>query len=352
MSTTSSLPEKISATSSGGRPARKLTGPEKAAIILLILGESYGQAIWEDLEDEEIRVVSLAMSQLGSVDADLIEKLMMEFVSKMSAAGSVTGDFDRTAMLLGKHLPKERAETIMAEIRGPAGRNMWQKLGNVQDEMLAAYLKNEYPQTVAVVLSKLKPEHAARVLAILPEDFATDIVGRMLKMENVQKDVLERIEETLRVEFISNLSMSHRRDAHELMAEIFNSFDRQTETRFLTALDDLSRESAARIRSLMFTFDDLTRLDPASIQTLMRSVDKNLLGVAMKGAVESTRAFFMSNMSTRAARNLEVEMSARGPVRLKEVDDAQTKIVNIAKDLAAKGEILISKNRAEDELIY
>ncbi len=352
MSSASNLAEKITDRPSGGRASRALSGPQKAAIILLILGETYGQAIWEDLEDEEIRIVSLAMSQLGSIEAELIESLMMEFVSKMSAAGSVTGDFDRTAMLLAKLLPKERAEAIMGEIRGPAGRNMWQKLGNVQDEMLAAYLRNEYPQTVAVVLSKLKPEHAARVLAILPEDFAADIVGRMLKMENVQKEVLERIEETLRVEFISNLSMTHRRDAHELMAEIFNSFDRQTETRFLTALDEQNRDSATRIRSLMFTFDDLTRLDPASIQTLMRSVDKNMLGIALKGAVESTRSFFMGNMSTRAAKNLEEEMSAKGPVRLKEVDESQTKIVNIAKDLAAKGEIMISKNRAEDELIY
>jgi len=352
MSSASNLAEKIADKPSGNRVPRVLSGPQKAAIILLILGEAYGQPIWEDLEDEEIRIVSLAMSQLGSIEADQIENLMMEFVSKMSAAGSVTGDFDRTAMLLGKLLPKERAEIIMAEIRGPAGRNMWQKLGNVQDEMLAAYLRNEYPQTVAVVLSKLKPEHAARVLAILPEDFATDIVGRMLRMENVQKEVLERIEETLRVEFISNLSMTHRRDAHELMAEIFNSFDRQTETRFLTALDEHNRDSATRIRSLMFTFDDLTKLDPASIQTLMRSVDKNVLGIALKGAVESTRAFFMGNMSTRAAKNLEDEMAAKGPVRLKEVDESQTKIVNIAKDLAAKGEIMISKNRAEDELIY
>ncbi len=352
MSFASAISDKLSDRSPGAVAKTNLSGPQKAAIILLILGETYGAPIWRELEDEEIRIVSLAMSQLGSVESSLVEDLMLEFVSKMSSAGSVTGDFDRTAILLEKLLPKDRAESIMAEIRGPAGRNMWQKLGNVQDEMLAAYLKNEYPQTVAVVLSKIKSEQAARVLSILPEDFATDVVGRMLKMENVQKEVLERIEETLRVEFISNLSMSLRRDAHELIAEIFNSFDRQTETRFLTALDERHRESAQRIRSLMFTFDDLTKLDPASVQTLLRGVDKAVLGIALKGATEPTRTFFMGNMSTRAAKNLEDEMAAKGPVRLKECDDAQSRIVNIAKELAAKGEIMISKNNAEDELIY
>jgi flagellar motor switch protein FliG len=240
----------------------------------------------------------------------------------------------------------------MEEIRGPAGRTMWQKLSNIQDAVLANYLKNEYPQTVAVILSKIKPDQAARVLGILPDDFAMDVVQRMLKMEAVSKDVLERIEETLRNEFISNLSMSSRRDSHELMAEIFNAFDRQTEVRFLGSLDERSRDSAQRIRSLMFTFDDLLKLDPGSVQTLLRGIEKDTLTMALKGASEQARTFFLGNMSTRAAKNLEDDMDGLGPVRLKEVDDAQQKMVLLTKDLAAKGEIMISKNRAEDELVY
>ncbi len=331
---------------------RILNGAEKAAIIMLVLGEKHGAKVWPLLDDDEIRTISLAMSQLGSIDSTAVENLINDFVSRMSSSGAVTGDFDRTESLLAKLLPKDRAEGIMSEIRGPAGRNMWQKLSNVQDAVLANYLKNEYPQTVAVILSKIKPDQAARVLGILPDDFAMDIVQRMLKMEAVSKDVLERIEETLRNEFISNLSMSSRRDSHEQMAEIFNAFDRQTETRFLGSLDERSRESAQRIRSLMFTFDDLMKLDPGSVQTLLRGVDKDTLAIALKGATEPARVFFLGNMSTRAAKNLEDEMGGLGPVRLKEVDDAQQKMVLLTKDLAAKGEIMISKNRAEDELVY
>src|SRR5260221_2742376 len=336
----------------GNRPkAQPLSGPKRAAVLMLALGEQYGGKVWSLLDDDEVRELSLVMSTLGTVEADVVEDLLLEFVSRMSASGALMGTFDGTERLLQLYLPPERVTGIMDEIRGPAGRNMWEKLANVQEEVLANYLKNEYPQTIAVVLSKLKPEHAARVLAILPEDIALDVVNRMLKMEAVQKEVLERVEATLRTEFMSSLSQTRRRDADEVMAEIFNNFDRQTETRFMTSLEEANRESAERIKSLMFTFDDLVRLDTGSAQTLMRQVDKDKLGVALKGATEAVREFFLKNMSTRAAKMLVDDMQAMGPVRLRDVDEAQSLLVNLAKDLAAKGEIILSKSR-DEELIY
>jgi flagellar motor switch protein FliG len=321
-------------------------------MLMLALGEQYGGKVWSLLDDDEVRELSLAMSTLGTVEADTVENMLLEFVSRMSASGALMGNFDATERLLQQYLPPERVSGIMEEIRGPAGRNMWEKLSNVQEGVLANYLKNEYPQTIAVVLSKLRPEHAARVLSILPEDLALDVVNRMLKMEAIQKEVIERVEQTLRTEFMSNLSQTRRRDAHEVMAEIFNNFDRQTETRFMTSLEDDNRESAERIKALMFTFDDLIRLDTGSAQTLMRHIDKDKLAVALKGAGEPVREFFMSNMSTRAAKMLVDDMQALGPVRLREVDEAQSQLVNLAKDLAAKGEIMISKGRNDEELIY
>jgi flagellar motor switch protein FliG len=335
-----------------GQKARALTGPERAAVFMLALGEQYGGKVWNLLDDDELRQLSITMSTLGTVDASAVEALLLEFVSRLSATGAIMGNYDATERLLHQYLPPERVTGIMDEIRGPAGRNMWEKLSNVQEQVLANYLKNEYPQTVAVVLSKLKPEHAARVLAILPEDFALDVVNRMLKMEAVQKEVIERVEATLRTEFMSNLSQTRRRDAHEVMAEIFNGFDRQTETRFMTALEEQNRESAERIKNLMFTFDDLVKLDNGSAQTLMRHIDKDKLAIALKGANETVRAFFMQNMSSRAAKMLADDMQALGPVRLRDVDEAQGLLVNLAKDLAAKGEIMITKNRSDEELVY
>jgi len=334
------------------KPSRVLTGPERAAVIMLALGETYGGKIWSLLDDDELRQLSIVMSTLGTVDSSLVENLLLEFVGRLSASGSLMGDYDATERLLQQFLPPERVSGVMDEIRGPAGRNMWEKLSNVQEQVLANYLKNEYPQTIAVVLSKIRPEHAARVLSILPEELALDVVNRMLRMEAVQKDVIERVEQTLRTEFMSNLSQTRRRDAHEVMAEIFNNFDRQTETRFLTALEEGNRESAERIKTLMFTFDDLIKLDAGSAQTLMRHIDKDKLAVALKGASEAVRQFFLSNMSTRAAKMLVDDMQAMGPVRLRDVDEAQVLLVNLAKDLAAKGEIVIAKQRGDEELIY
>src|SRR5215472_14739597 len=333
-------------------PARSLRGPERAAVLMLALGDQYGEQVWKLLDDDDLRTLSITMSSLGTVAADAVEALMLEFVGRLSASGALLGNYDATERLLQQYLPPERVTNIMEEIRGPAGRNMWEKLSNVQEQVLANYLKNEYPQTVAVVLGKITPEHAARVLSILPEELALDVVNRMLRMESVQKEVLERVESTLRIEFMSNLSQTRRRDAHEVMAEIFNNFDRQTETRFLTALEEENRESAERIKTLMFTFDDLTKLDAASAQTLMRHVEKDKLAIALKGAAEPVRQFFLKNMSSRAAKMLLDDMQAMGPVRLRDVDEAQGLLVNLAKDLAAKGEIVISKSRGEEELIY
>ncbi len=335
------------------RPRGKaLSGPQRAAVLMLSLGEQYGGKIWELLDDDELRELSLQMSQLGTIEADVVEDLMLDFVSQMSASGALMGTFDATERLLHQYLPRERVSGIMDEIRGPAGRNMWEKLSNVPEEVLANYLKNEYPQTIAVVISKLKSEHAARVLSIFPEELSLDVINRMLRMEAVQKEVIERVEQTLRTEFISNLSQTRRRDSHEVMAEIFNNFDRQTETRFLTALEDENRDAAERIKALMFTFDDLVKLDSGSAQTLMRHVEKDKLAIALKSANDDVRQFFLGNMSSRAGKMLLDDMGAMGPVRLRDVDEAQAALVNLAKDLAAKGEIMLAKNRAEDELVY
>ncbi len=329
----------------------RLSGAEKCAIVLLALGEEHHQ-LWQSLDEDEIKEISQAMSTLGTVTSGVVEQLLVEFVSDMNQGGSVMGSFEQTQRLLASFLPENKVDTLMEEIRGPAGRTMWDKLANVNEAVLAAYLKNEYPQTVAVVLSKIKPDHASRVLSNLPEDFALECVMRMLRMEPVQRDILDKIEQTLRVEFMSNLARTSKRDSHEQMADIFNNFDRQTEQRFIGALEERSREAAERIRALMFVFEDLLRLDPGGMQTLLRAVEKDQLALAMKGASETLRDLFFSNMSERAAKILREDMESMGPVRLKDVDAAQAALVAVAKELANKGEIMLAGQGGDEELVY
>lgn len=331
---------------------RSLTGPQKAAILLLSLGEEHAAKIFSMMDDEEIREISQIMANLGTVSSNIVERLFVEFADAISNTGSLVGSYDTTERLLLKSLGKDRVDAIMEEIRGPAGRTMWDKLGNVNEQVLANYLKNEYPQTVAVVLSKIKADHGARVLALLPEGFAMEVIMRMLHMEAVQKEVLDGVEKTLRTEFMSNLARTARRDAHEMMADIFNNLDRNTEARFMGALEERNRESAEKIKQLMFTFEDLTRLDTQGVQTLLRHVEKDKLGLALKGASDGLKEIFFKNMSERAGKMLREDMEALGPVRLREVDEAQNVIVVLAKELANSGQIVISEGKDDDELVY
>ena len=328
--------------------SRPLTGPQKAAALMLALGEENAAPLFARMHEDEIRDLSIAMSTLGTLAVASVEGLLEEFGLALGQTGSLVGSFESTERMLSKTLPRERVLQIMEEIRGPAGRTMWDKLGNVNEGVLANYLKNEYPQTVAVVLSKVKPDHAARVLTLLPEGFAMEVVMRMLRMENVQKEALEGVEKTLKAEFMSNLARSQRRDSHEVMAEIFNNLDRASESRILASLEERNRDSAERIRSLMFTFDDLKRLDGPGIQVLLRGVEKEKLTLALKGASGELRELFLKNMTERAAKLLRDDIQSLGPVRLKDVDEAQAAVVLAAKELPAQGQINLAEGRDEE----
>lgn len=331
---------------------RGITGPEKAGILLMSLGEEQAGKLFSLLDDEEIKEVSQVMAGLGTVSSNIVERLFVEFAEQVSSTGSLVGSMDSTERLLTKVLGGERVGDIMEEIRGPAGRTMWDKLANVNEQVLANFLKNEYPQTVAVILGKIGQAHAGKVLSILPENFAMEVVMRMLRMEAVNKDIEKDVERVLRTEFMSNLARTNRRDSHEMMAEIFNHLDRATESRFLSALEERNKDSAEKIRSLMFTFEDLSRVDPAGVQTLLRALDKDKLTIALKGASEELKDLFFSNMSERAAKLLREDMQSLGPMRLKDVEDAQTAMVTAAKDLADRGELVIGGSGGDDELVY
>ena len=329
----------------------EFSGAQKAAVLMLALGDEQSAKLFGMMHEDEIKEVSAAMAQLGILRAEWVERLCIEFGESMGGMGHLVGSYESTERLLQRALPRDRVSQIMDEIRGPAGRTMWDKLGNVHEAVLANYLKNEYPQTVAVVLSKIRPDHAARVLTLLPDSFSIEVVMRMLRMESVQKDVLDGVERTLRAEFMSNLARSTRRDAHEMMAEIFNNLDRASESRFVAALEERNRESADRIKALMFTFDDLSRLSGTAIQALLRAVEKDKLPLALKGASEALRNLFFKNLSERAGKMLRDDIEGLGPVKLRDVDDAQAAVVVLAKELAAQGTIEIGEGK-DEELVY
>ncbi len=329
----------------------QLSGAERAAVVMLALGEENSKPLWETFEEDELRELSLAITNLGAVTADVVESLLFDFVRNLSSTGSITGSMDSARRLLRNVLPADRVDTILEDIKGPAGRTMWDKLANVNERTLAGYLRNEHPQTVAVILSRIKPEHAAKVISALPERDAEEVMNRMLALGPVQKEVLDRIEQTLKTEFMASLARAPEKDPFEAMAEIFNNFERASERKFMGTLEAKNPSAAGRIKALMFVFEDLAKLESSDVQMLLRHVDKSVLATALKGADETMKTIFFSNMSERASTILKDDIEIMGPVRVRDVDQAQQNIVNVAKRLAEDGEIYLSKNNS-DEVIY
>ena len=330
---------------------KRYSGSQRAAALMLALGKEHGAPIWDQLTTDEIKELSSTIASLGRVPAPVIEHLLVQFTGEIASMASMHGSYETTERLLAGILPDDKVKEIMEDIRGPSGRTMWDKLSNVSESVLAGALKHEYPQTVAVILSKIRPDHAARVIAELPRDFSVDVVMRMLRMETVQKDVINQVEMTLKSEFMSNLSRSQKRDPHEAMAELFNSLDRSTEEAMLTALDNRAPESAERIRALMFTFEDLANLLPTAIGVIVRNADKREMALALKGAAEPLKQLFFGAMTSRAAKLMREDMAAMGPVRARDCEEAQSSLVRLAKNLADRGEILLVDPRSDDAMI-
>ncbi len=334
----------------GSKSKELLNGVDRAAALLLALGEEYGTEVWSYLEEDEIRQVTAAMTQLGSVEPRALESVMGEFIERLPSI-AVMGDYERTEQLLMKLLPQDKAELIMEELRGPAGRNMWQKMSNVQGPMLANYLKNEHPQTIALVLSRINPRQTANVIALLPEKLVVEVIDRMIHMETVPKATIQNVEMALRSEFMSTISRATVRNVYEQMAEVFNHIDKDANDRILDALGKVLPDTAERIRSMMFVFDDIADLDPPAIQTVIRKVDTVLLAKALKGSPSSVRETFLRNMSRRASQLLLDELEVLGPLRLKQIEEAQKKIVDLTRELERNGEVILTRHDDADELV-
>lgn len=328
----------------------KLTGAQRVAIVLLSLTEENATKIFSLMTEEEVKDVSQAMSYLGAVSPDVIHHVLSQLNNDLTGDKLFFGNLHTTEKLLEKILTKEQVQALMDEIRGPQGRNTWEKLGNVNEELLALYFRNEHPQTAALVLSKISPDHAAKVLSNLPDAFAFEIIVRILNIGNVQKEVLEKVEKTLRAEFISSIGKSQKQDSFEMIADIFTNLDRNNEGKYMAMLELQIPEAASKVKDLMFTFEDLVKVHSRGIQRLLRDIEKSKLTIALKGASDRLKKVFFASMSQRVAKIIAEDLESLGPVRVREVDAARSEIISIAKNLIANGEIDIAVDN-KDEFI-
>ena len=328
-----------------------LSLPDRAAAIILMLGDK-AVTIFEKFEEFEIRSLSQRMAQLGPIQPAVIEELCINFADQMSSTVEVKGSIEMTERLLTSVLPIEKVSEILKDVKGPMGRTMWEKLSHVDPGLLASYLKKEYPQTVAVILSMIRASQASKIIALFPQELAWEVIQRMMKIDVVQKEVLDDLERTLKSEFLNTLRLTDWNPA-QTVAEIFNAFDRKTELTYMERFEEENPQEAETIKSLMFVFDDILKLDDQSIQTVIRTIDKIQLAMSLKGASNKVKECFFRNISERAGRLLKDDMDAFGMVKMKEVDEAQSHVILHIKNLMSKGEVNIAEDTdgEDDELI-
>ncbi len=320
-----------------------LSGAEKVAILLMALSTEVASQIVNSLDEEEIREVSHTMANLGTIESEIVERVILEFINDINSSLGFVGNAKNTERFLRKTLEREKLDGVIKEVHNLSISNVWEKLSNLSDQVIADFLKSEYPQTAAVVISKLSSSQAAKVLSVLNKEYAFEVIKRMLAIEDVKREALDKLEKSLQGQLASGMNKVHYNN-NKVVAEIFNNFDPNSEKNFMSMLESYNQDAALGIRRFMFTFKDLASIDVNGIQALLKVADKSKLALALKEAPEDVQQAFLRGMSQRASKLLIEEVESIGSVRAKDIQEAQVSILNITKDLIAKGVVKFDQN--------
>ncbi len=328
---------------------RRFTGPEKSAILFLCLGEERGGALMERLEDAEIRKITAAISTMGEVQSELVEEVMDEFGVQLNDYGGIIGSVGSARALLSSFLPAERVDEILDEIKDGSKENLWHELSKMDEKVLADLLGKERDQTVAVILSRLTPDATARVLPLLGQERSAQLVERMLMTEDLPKDSVRTLEDSLRREVLSKAGQSNGAEVEKTLVSVFNKLDRELFEEISKTLEKSAPDKLKVIKQKMFVFDDLIRLEPTQLARVMREVSGTTLPYALRGAQKPVRDHLLSSLPSRSRDMLQDEMTALGPVKSREVKKAQSELIEATLSLANSGEITLEDPENDDE---
>ena len=323
--------------------AQDIPGIKKAAILLLTMDEEISKEVIKDLEEEDIEAIGKEIAQLKIIPDNAVATVRDEFMRRLSKRGNrVVGGENKFKELIKKSFSNEQAEQFLENMETKKGLP-GDFLRRCDPKVLANIMKGEHPQTIALVLSTLGNKKAGEAIVALPEKVQSDVIVRMAFLEKVDTKVLEEIENVLR-EQLESIGVVEGRQLGgvEMVAGILNQMDRTHESELLEKLEESEPELAERIKQLMFTFEDLVQLDDKSVQALLKEISSDEISVALKGASDTMKDKIFSNMSERAAAMLKEDIEAMGPIRLSDVEKAQTKIAMIAKKLDSEGKIVLS----------
>jgi flagellar motor switch protein FliG len=328
-----------------------LTGAQKSAIVFLCLGEEYGSTLMQQLDENEIRKITKAISDMGEVPSDLVVEVMQEFGVKVGEMGGVIGTTKAARAILDRFLPEDRVAAILEEIEGGQTGDIWKDLSNLDPNVLVEYLGQEQNQTVAVILSKLTSDIVAKIFLLLGQERTAEIVERMAKMSDLPKGALTNVENGLRQGLLTNDSQSVEAENEKHLINVFNKLDGEIVQEISEILEEKIPEKIQSIKKKMFVFDDLVKLKPNVLALVIREAGRKTLPLALRGAQKEIRDHFLNSLPQRSRDMLQEEMKAMGPVKSRDVKDSQTELVEITVRLAAAGQIEIPNDEPEEDMI-
>jgi len=321
----------------------KLTGPQKAAIALLAMGEEASALILKKLSTEEIKELSMYMSNIGGVRKETTDELLEEFTSLFKTEGGINIDGDQFIRnLLPSVMKIEQAKEVISKIEEEKSRTPFRHLKDIDPKLLAGFIRGEHPQTIAIIISHLGHQKASQVLANLPEQLQFEIVARVANLESVPPDLILEVDEVLEKELTSLGTRGQQIGGVGVVAEILNHCDRRTGDSILQFLDETDTDLAEKVRKLMFVFEDLLHVNDAGIRELLKEIRNEELTIALKTASEDLKTKIFKNLSQRAAQMLQEDISMMGPARLSEVEAAQQSILTVARRLEKEGKLLLA----------
>ncbi|GMB08462.1 flagellar motor switch protein FliG [Thermolongibacillus altinsuensis] len=331
----------------------ELTGKEKAAILLISLGPDVSASVYKHLSEEEIEKLTLEISKVRQVDAEEKEKVLEEFHQIALAQDYISqGGIVYAKEVLEKALGPEKAMHIINRLTSALQVRPFDFARKADPAQILNFIQNEHPQTIALVLSYLEPAQAGQILSALPQEMQADIARRIALMDRTSPEIINEVEQILERKLSTTFVQDYTQTGGiEAVVEVLNGVDRSTERTILDALEIQDPELAEEIKKRMFVFEDIVTLDNRAIQRVIREVDNEDLLLALKVSSDEVKEIVFRNMSTRMAETFKEEMEFMGPVRLRDVEEAQSRIVAVIRRLEEAGEIVIARGGGDDIIV-
>jgi flagellar motor switch protein FliG len=339
---------------SSKKGANELTGREKAAILLVSLGQDVASEVLRQLGDQDdLEQITMEIANLGRIEPDVSRAVIEEFYTIYQASrNAANGGVDIARDMLIKALGPERAAELLGRLTDQLATIPFEFMRRIEANQLLNFIQNEHPQTIALICAYLKPEQSATIIGGLSPEAQSDVAARIALMDRTSPAIIREVERILERKFSAVVSQDYfNAGGVKSLVEVLNRADRSTEKTIIEALEEQNPELADEIKKLMFVFEDIVVLDDRSIQRVLKDVESKDLALALKGSNDEVKAKIFKNMSERMAGMIQDELGYMGPVRLKDIEEVQQKIVAVIRKLEEGGEIVISRGGA-DELVY